>query len=126
MQKVCKDTYLAGTTGGSAQCGTLTPTVCWKFLRARYVNLSELLLGYLHVRVCLHPSELLLGDLHVHVCLHLGELLLGDLHAQVCLHLGELLLGDLHTRVFTVSNLYNLHKCPSSASTWRSCLFSLC
>ena len=30
---------IAGTTGGSAQCVTLTPTVCWKFLRARYVNI---------------------------------------------------------------------------------------
>ena len=69
MQKVCKDTYLAGTTGGSAQCGTLTPTVCWKFLRARYVNLSELLLGYLHAQVCLHLGQLLLGNLHAQVAL---------------------------------------------------------
>ena len=31
---VCEYTHLAGTTGSSAQCVTLTPTVCWKFLRA--------------------------------------------------------------------------------------------
>ena len=29
MQEVCEDTH---TTGRSAQCVTLTPTVCWKFL----------------------------------------------------------------------------------------------
>ena len=34
MQEVCEDTHLAGTTGRSAQCVTLTRTVCWKFLRA--------------------------------------------------------------------------------------------
>ena len=30
---VCEYTHLAGTTGRSAQCVTLTLTVCWKFLR---------------------------------------------------------------------------------------------
>ena len=64
---VCEYTHLAGTTGRSAQCVTLTPTVCWKFLRARYVNLSELLLGYLHTEVCLHMSELLLGVFNAQV-----------------------------------------------------------
>ena len=33
VQEVCEDTHLAGTTGRSAQCVTLTLTVCWKFLR---------------------------------------------------------------------------------------------
>ena len=42
MQKVCEDTRQDGTTGKSAQCGSLTLTVCWKFV---HVSLDELLLG---------------------------------------------------------------------------------
>ena len=34
-----------GTTGKSAQCGSLTLTVCWTFVHTGYVSLSELLLG---------------------------------------------------------------------------------
>ena len=45
MQNVCKDTRQDGTTGKSAQCGSLTVTVCWKFFHTGYVSLSELLLG---------------------------------------------------------------------------------
>ena len=33
-RSVCEYTHLAGTTGRSAQCVTLSPIVCWKFLRA--------------------------------------------------------------------------------------------
>ena len=32
-------------TGKSAQCGSLTLTVCWKFVHTGYVSLGELLRG---------------------------------------------------------------------------------
>ena len=45
MQKVCADTHEDGTTGKSAQYGSLTQTVCWTFVHTGYVSLGELLLG---------------------------------------------------------------------------------
>ena len=42
---MCEDTRQDGTTGKSAQCGSLTLTVCWKFVHTGSVSLGELLLG---------------------------------------------------------------------------------
>ena len=42
---MCADTHEGGTTGKSAQCGSLTLTVCWTFVHTGYVSLGELLLG---------------------------------------------------------------------------------